>query len=130
MLAIRQLLDAADNDGRVLSAEEAAKLDTISNQLVEMNADPVATTIVLLYTMLYAAATTAAVSAYFGAPLDTPRRSHVWLIIGIGRFIFLVPLLAVFVLVPLDLVEAELLGHSGVIGNKTGIVVRNPAVIA
>ena len=52
--------------------------------LVEMRADPVATTTVLLYTMLYAAATTAAVSAFFGAPLDTPRRAHVWLIVGIG----------------------------------------------
>jgi diguanylate cyclase (GGDEF)-like protein len=52
--------------------------------LVEMALDPVATTTVLLYTMLYAAATTAAVSAFFGAPLDTPRRSHVWLIIGVG----------------------------------------------
>jgi diguanylate cyclase (GGDEF)-like protein len=52
--------------------------------LVEMNADPVATTTVLLYTMLYAAATTAAVSAFFGARLETPRRSHVWLIVGIG----------------------------------------------
>jgi diguanylate cyclase (GGDEF)-like protein len=52
--------------------------------LVEMDVDPVATTTVLLYTMLYAAATTAAVSAFFGAPLDTPRRSHVWLIVGVG----------------------------------------------
>jgi diguanylate cyclase (GGDEF)-like protein len=52
--------------------------------LVEMRDDPVATTTVLLYTMLYAAATTAAVSAFFGAPLDTPRRAHVLLIASVG----------------------------------------------
>ncbi len=52
--------------------------------LVEMDTDPVATTTVLLYTLIYAAATTAAVSAYFAAPLDTPRRSHMWLIVGVG----------------------------------------------
>jgi diguanylate cyclase (GGDEF)-like protein len=52
--------------------------------LVEMNTDPVATTTVLLYTLIYAAATTAAVSAYFAAPLDTPRRAHTWLIVGVG----------------------------------------------
>src|SRR5258706_9898552 len=52
--------------------------------LVEMDADPVATTTVLLYTMLYAAATTAAVSAFFAAPLDTPRRANTWLILGVG----------------------------------------------
>ena len=52
--------------------------------LVEMRDDPVATTTVLLYTILYAAATGAAVSAFFAAPLDTPRRTHVWLIAGVG----------------------------------------------
>lgn len=52
--------------------------------LVEMNTDPVATTTVLLYTLIYAAATTAAVSAYFAAPLDTPRRAHLWLTVGVG----------------------------------------------
>jgi len=52
--------------------------------LVEMDTDPVATTTVLLYTLIYAAATTAAVSAYFAAPLDTPRRAHTWLIVGVG----------------------------------------------
>jgi diguanylate cyclase (GGDEF)-like protein len=52
--------------------------------LVEMRDDPVATTTVLFYTILYAAATGAAVSAFFAAPLDTPRRAHVWLIVGVG----------------------------------------------
>lgn len=52
--------------------------------LVEMNDDPVATTVVLLYTILYAAATTAAISALFAAPLETSRRAHVWLVIGVG----------------------------------------------
>ena len=52
--------------------------------LVEMNADPVATTTVLLYPVLYAAATTAAISALFATPLDTPRRANVWLVIGVG----------------------------------------------
>jgi diguanylate cyclase (GGDEF)-like protein len=52
--------------------------------VVEMDVDPVATTTVLLYTMLYAAATTAAVSAFFAAPLGAPRRAHMWLIVGVG----------------------------------------------
>jgi diguanylate cyclase (GGDEF)-like protein len=52
--------------------------------LSEMAADPVATTIVLLYTILYAAATTAAISALFAAPPDTSRRAHVWLVVGVG----------------------------------------------
>jgi len=52
--------------------------------LVEMRDDPVATATVLLYTILYAAATGAAISAFFAAPLDTPRRAHVWLIAGVG----------------------------------------------
>jgi diguanylate cyclase (GGDEF)-like protein len=52
--------------------------------LSEMAADPVATTIVLLYTILYAAATTAAISALLAAPPDTSRRTHVWLVIGVG----------------------------------------------
>jgi diguanylate cyclase (GGDEF)-like protein len=52
--------------------------------LVEMNADPIATTVVLLYTILYAGATTAAISALFAAPLETSRRAHVWLVVGVG----------------------------------------------
>ena len=52
--------------------------------LVEMSADPIATTVVLLYTILYAAATTAAISALFAAPLETSRRAHVWLVVGVG----------------------------------------------
>ncbi len=52
--------------------------------VVEMSTDPIATTTVLLYTLIYAAATTAAVSAYFAAPLDTPRRAYLWLIGGVG----------------------------------------------
>jgi diguanylate cyclase (GGDEF)-like protein len=52
--------------------------------VIEMTTDPVATTVVLLYTILYAAATTAAISALFAAPLDTSRRAHVWLVIGVG----------------------------------------------
>jgi diguanylate cyclase (GGDEF)-like protein len=52
--------------------------------VVEMDVDPVATTTVLLYTMLYVAATTAAVSAFFAAPVGTPRRAHMWLIVGVG----------------------------------------------
>ena len=52
--------------------------------VVEMDVDPVATTTVLFYTVLYAAATTAAVSAFFAAPLGTPRRAHMWLIVGVG----------------------------------------------
>ena len=52
--------------------------------VIEMTSDPVATTVVLLYTILYAAATTAALSALFAAPLDTSRRGHVWLVVGVG----------------------------------------------
>ena len=52
--------------------------------LVEMRDDPVATTVVLLYTILYAAATTAAISALLAAPLETSRRAHVWLVVGVG----------------------------------------------
>lgn len=52
--------------------------------LVEMSADPVATWTVLLYTMLYAVATTAAVSALFAAPPDAPRRANAWLAVGVG----------------------------------------------
>jgi diguanylate cyclase (GGDEF)-like protein len=52
--------------------------------VVEMTADPLATTVVLLYTILYAGATTAAISALFAAPLETSRRAHVWLVVGVG----------------------------------------------
>ncbi|HKW77729.1 MAG TPA: sensor domain-containing diguanylate cyclase [Candidatus Limnocylindria bacterium] len=52
--------------------------------LVEMDVDPVATTTILLYTLIYVAATTAAISAYFAVPLDTPRRSLGWLVVGVG----------------------------------------------
>ena len=52
--------------------------------VIEMTSDPIATTVVLLYTILYAAATTAAISALFAAPLDTSRRAHVWLVVGVG----------------------------------------------
>jgi len=52
--------------------------------VIEMTNDPVATAVVLLYTILYAAATTAGLSALFAAPLDTSRRAHVWLLIGVG----------------------------------------------
>jgi diguanylate cyclase (GGDEF)-like protein len=76
-----QLLDAAAV-ALVLIATIAFAVQDVF--LVEMDADPVATTTVLLYTMLYAAATTAAVSAFFAAPLDTPRRANTWLILGVG----------------------------------------------
>ena len=52
--------------------------------LVGMNDDPIATTVVLLYTILYAGATTAAISALLAAPLETSRRAHVWLVVGVG----------------------------------------------
>ena len=52
--------------------------------VVDMSTDPIATAVVLLYTILYAAATTAAVSALLAAPLDTSRRVHVWLVVGVG----------------------------------------------
>ena len=52
--------------------------------LVEMRTDPIATTVVLLYTILYAGATTAAISALLAAPLETSRRVHGWLVVGVG----------------------------------------------
>src|SRR5205823_8933908 len=52
--------------------------------LVEMDADPVATTTVLLYTILYSAATACALSALLAAPADAPRRANVWLLVGTG----------------------------------------------
>jgi diguanylate cyclase (GGDEF)-like protein len=52
--------------------------------LGEMVEDPVATTTVVLYTVLYAAATGAALSALLGVPLDASRRTHTMLAIGIG----------------------------------------------
>ena len=52
--------------------------------LAEMDNDPVATTTVLLYTILYAAATAAAFSALVAAPIDQPRRANVWLLAGVG----------------------------------------------
>ena len=56
--------------------------------LIEMSSDPVATTTVLLYTILYAAATAAAFSALLAAPLDEPRRANVWILVGIGVVAF------------------------------------------
>lgn len=52
--------------------------------LTEMDADPVATTTVLLYTILYAAATACAFSALLAVPIDAPRRANVWLLVGIA----------------------------------------------
>ena len=52
--------------------------------LDEMQTDPFATFIVLLYTLLYSGATGAALSALFGVPLDQPRRAFGALFIGVG----------------------------------------------
>lgn len=49
-----------------------------------MTVQPVSTTAVLLYAMLYAAAAGAAVSVLFGLPLDVPRRAFLALVAGIG----------------------------------------------
>ncbi|HUQ42192.1 MAG TPA: sensor domain-containing diguanylate cyclase, partial [Candidatus Limnocylindrales bacterium] len=75
------LLDAAAVVLTMLAAIAFAVQDVF---LLEMTTDPVATTVVVMYTILYAAATTAAISALFAAPLDTSRRAHVWLVIGVG----------------------------------------------
>ena len=52
--------------------------------VVEMGADPVGATTVLLYTILYAAAAAAAFSALLAAPVDEPRRANVWLLVGVA----------------------------------------------
>ncbi len=50
----------------------------------EMRADPLATSVVLLYTLLYSAATGAALSALFAVPVDHPRRAFIALFAGVG----------------------------------------------
>ncbi len=52
--------------------------------VTEMNSDPAAATIVLLYTILYAGAAAAALSALLAVPLDAPRRANAWLVLGVG----------------------------------------------
>lgn len=52
--------------------------------LIEMDTDPAGATTVLLYTILYSAATAAAFSALLAAPIDEPRRANVWLLVGVG----------------------------------------------
>lgn len=49
-----------------------------------MRMDPLATSVAFLYTLLYAAATGAALSALFAVPLDQPRRAFVALFAGVG----------------------------------------------
>src|SRR2546423_4728335 len=75
------LLDAASVILVMVAAIAFAVQDVF---LTEMDADPVATTTVLLYTILYAAATACAFSALVAAPVDSPRRANVWLLVGIG----------------------------------------------
>jgi len=75
------LLDAASVILVMVAAIAFAVQDVF---LTEMDADPVATTTVLLYTILYAAATACAFSALLAAPVDSPRRANVWLLVGIG----------------------------------------------
>jgi diguanylate cyclase (GGDEF)-like protein len=52
--------------------------------LIEMDTDPAGATTVLLYTILYSAATAAAFSALLAAPIDEPRRANAWLLVGVG----------------------------------------------
>src|SRR2546428_1138415 len=72
------LLDAASVILVMVAAIAFAVQDVF---LTEMDADPVATTTVLLYTILYAAATACAFSALLAAPTDAPRRANVWLLV-------------------------------------------------
>ena len=75
------LLDAASVILVMVAAIAFAVQDVF---LVEMDNDPVATTTVLLYTILYAAATAAAFSALLATPVDQPRRANAWLLAGVG----------------------------------------------
>lgn len=75
------LLDAA----AVILVMVAAIAFTVQDVfLIEMDTDPAGATTVLLYTILYSAATAAAFSALLAAPVDEPRRANVWLLVGVG----------------------------------------------
>ena len=75
------ILDAAS----VVFVMTAAIAFTVQDVFItEMASDPVSTITVVLYTLLYAAATAAGISALFAVPADASQRSQRLLVIGVG----------------------------------------------
>jgi diguanylate cyclase (GGDEF)-like protein len=57
----------------------------LSGALVgELRQEPLVTTVVLLYAVLWAGATGAALSALWGSPMEQPRRAYAILVFGVG----------------------------------------------
>ncbi len=75
------ILDAAAVVFVMTAAIAFAVQDVFLN---EMAADPVSTIAVVLFTLLYAAATAAGVSALFAVPADASQRSQRLLVTGVG----------------------------------------------
>ena len=50
----------------------------------EMKQEPLVTTIILLYAVLWSGATGAALSALWGSPIEQPRRAYVILVLGVA----------------------------------------------
>ena len=75
------LLDA----GAVVLLLLAAIALLLSSALAsEMRQEPLVTTIVLLYAVLWSGATGAALSALWGSPMEQPRRAFAILVLGVG----------------------------------------------
>ncbi len=50
----------------------------------EMKEEPLATTVILLYAVLWSGATGAALSALWGSPIEQPRRAYAILVVGVA----------------------------------------------
>jgi diguanylate cyclase (GGDEF)-like protein len=81
-LAIYALL--LDSGAVVLLLLAAIALLLSSALASEMRQEPLVTTVVLLYAVLWSGATGAALSALWGSPMEQPRRAFAILVVGVG----------------------------------------------
>jgi diguanylate cyclase (GGDEF)-like protein len=81
-LAIYALL--LDSGAVVLLLLAAIALSLSSALASEMKQEPLVTTVVLLYAVLWSGATGAALSALWGSPLEQPRRAFAILVVGVA----------------------------------------------
>ena len=81
-LAIYALL--LDSGAVVLLLLAAIALLLSSALASEMRQEPLVTTIILLYAVLWSGATGAALSALWGSPMEQPRRAFAILVLGVG----------------------------------------------
>lgn len=73
------------DSGAVVLLLLAAIALLLSNALAsEMSQEPVVTTVVLLYAVLWTGATGAALSALWGSPIEQPRRAYAILVLGVA----------------------------------------------